>query len=387
MKVLFVLNNYYCEGNGLAASARRTVKSLLEAGIEVRTISGPNEDSKGPQPDYPLKHFHFPIVQPIIDAQGYDFASTDRHTLEEAVRWADVVHLEEPFVLQIHAIKKARRLGKPLTATYHLHPENIFSSLWMGGWKGINHLMLLIWRDWVFNHCSDVQCPTQNVHDRLVRNNFRSRLHVFSNGLIPDACIRPLDPPAGYDDSERPLKLIYIGRLSVEKDQRTLLEAMRYSAFAGRIQLFFAGQGPKARAFKRLARRLHEEGVLRYAPQFAFCTRNELRELAAQADLCIHCATVEVEGLSIMEALQQAAVPIIATGHLTGASQFALDGRSLFPEKNPRELAARIDWWLSHPAERWEQGRRYAASTAEYDISRSTAALIEMFRQAIAEKA
>lgn len=60
------------------------------------------------------------------------FASTDKKVLKEAVLWADVVHLKEPFVLQIHAIKMAGRLGKPVTGTYHLHPENVFSSLAMG---------------------------------------------------------------------------------------------------------------------------------------------------------------------------------------------------------------------------------------------------------------
>ena len=99
MKILFVLNNFYCKGNGLATSARRTVAALREAGEEVRVLSGPNINPDGPQPEYLLEDYHFPIFQPIIDAQGYHFASTDPRIVEEAVRWADVVHMEEPFVL------------------------------------------------------------------------------------------------------------------------------------------------------------------------------------------------------------------------------------------------------------------------------------------------
>ena len=78
MKILFILNSYYATGNGLAASARRTVQALRDAGQEVRVVSGPNSDPAGPKPEYELKWFHFPIFQPIIDAQGYNFASTDR---------------------------------------------------------------------------------------------------------------------------------------------------------------------------------------------------------------------------------------------------------------------------------------------------------------------
>ena len=205
-----------------------------------------------------------------------------------------------------------------------------------------------------------------------------------ANGVIPDKCIRPENPPQDYLDPERPLKVIYIGRLSAEKDQLTLLEAMRYSQYAQRIQLHFAGQGDAEKKIKRKAAKLVKEGVVKYEPVFTFEDRDGLRKLAAGADLAIHCATIEVEGLSIMEALQQGAVPIIAEGPTTGTAQFALDHRSRFPQRNPEALAQRIDYWLSHPQERWEMGKKYAESMERYDIQKSTEQLIQMFRDACA---
>ena len=38
MRILFVLNSFYATGNGLSASARRTVNALKEAGEEVRVV-------------------------------------------------------------------------------------------------------------------------------------------------------------------------------------------------------------------------------------------------------------------------------------------------------------------------------------------------------------
>lgn len=308
MKILFILNSFYATGNGLSASARRTVQTLRDAGQEVRVVSGPNRDPAGPKPDYELKWFYFPIFQPIIDAQGYSFASTDKKIIEEAMRWADVVHMEEPMVLEARACRIAQRLGKPVTGTYHLHPENVFCSLALGWSKVANHLLINAWRDLVFNHCSHLQCPTENVCERLERHYFKSKLHVFSNGVV------------------------------------------------------------------------------KYKPEFKFCTRDELRALAAGADLCVHCATIEVEGLSIMEAMQQGAVPVIAQGRHSGTSQFALSDRSVFQEKNEKELAEKIDWWLSHPKERWEEGKRYAESMKKYHIDKSAQALIEMFKAALEKK-
>ena len=377
MKILFVLNNYFATGNGLSASARRTVKALSDAGQEVRVLSSSNPDSAGLQPDYVLKHFHFPLFQPIIDAQGYGFASTDKKVVENAVRWADVVHMEEPFVLQIKAQRIARRLGKPVTGTYHLHPENIFFSLLLDGWKLPNVLLLKAWRDFCFNKWSYVQCPTRNVMERLQKHKFTSRLRLISNGVTADACIR-------LDHENHPYILACIGRFSGEKDQMTLLEAMLHCRHAREIQLVFAGRGPKEQKIRRKAEHLCKEGILAFAPAFEFLDRDGLRQLGARADLCIHCATVEVEGLSIMEAMQQGAVPIIATGPITGADQFALDERSLFPQRDARELARKIDWWLDHPEERKNMGRHYVEHMKSYEIDRSAQALIAMFEEAVA---
>ena len=112
-----------------------------------------------------------------------------------------------------------------------------------------------------------------------------------------------------------------------------------------------------------------------------------MRELAAKADLCVHCATIEVEGLSIMEAMQQGAVPVISQGRYSGTSQFALDRRSVFPEKNPEALANRIDYWLARPELRWKTGFRYAQAMEKYDIAESARQLISMFQEAIDKKA
>ena len=383
MKILLVINNYYIPGNGISASARRTVAALKEIGEDVRILAGPNPNPDGPQPDFPLREYKFPIFQPIIESSGFSYAEADDARIEEAVAWADVIHLEEMFVLQWKAIKIAQKMGKPITATFHMFPENLIYSLGIGPLrkvKWINRSLLSAWKKFIYNQCDFVQCPTETVLDRLRRYHFKPRLEVISNGIIPDACTRPAVPPQDYLDPDRPLEILYIGRLSHEKDQPTLMEAMRYSKYAGRIRLHFAGNGPQSARYKKKARKMYREGVFGYEPVFTFNTREELRQLAAKADLCPHCAPIEVEGLSIMEAMQQGACPIIAVSPYSGTSQFALDRRCKFPAQNPEALAQRIDYWLDHPMERWEMGLRHSKLMEQYDIRKSAV----QFRDALA---
>jgi len=158
---------------------------------------------------------------------------------------------------------------------------------------------------------------------------------------------------------------------------------MQYTKYAKRIQLQFAGQGPSASRIKKKAHKLYTDGILAYDPEFYFLDKEGLIDMSSKADIAVHCATIEVEGLSIMEAIQQAAMPIIAEGRYTGTSQFAISRKNIFPEKNPEALANRIDYWLDHPQERWESGFRHAENMKQYDIEKSVEKLVEMFQKAI----
>ena len=379
MKVLFVINNFYLKGNGLCASARRTVQYLKEAGVDVRVLSGKNKDPEGPQPEYPLEDLNLPFVHGLIEAQGYQFAQSDMETISRAVEWADLVHLEEPMVLEAKAAILARKSGKAVTGTYHLHPENLYASVGLDYSKPINWATLNLWRDLVFRYCSDIQCPTQNVMDRLKRHRFKARLHLISNGIIPD----PVRSTAVRDPEDKSFRIVNIGRLSNEKDQMTLLRAASFSGHSRDLRLIFAGKGPEEEAYRRKADELVEEGVLRYPPEFVFLDSRGLKDLARTADLFVHCAYIEVEGLSCLESLREGVVPLIAKGKYSATSQFALDNHSTFPAKNPKALARKIDWWIEHPERRKEMAPRYAALAAEYDIHKSIDALIDMFHKAL----
>lgn len=387
MRILFVVNSYFSQGNGLDESARRTVEALRAAGQEVRVLSGKNfENPNGPQPEYPMEKFHFPLMQPMLDSFGYAYADWHGAIIEEAIRWADVVHLEETFFLHHAAMNIARKLGKPVTGTYHVHPENIVYNCL--GFPGGNLICQILYRYWCrvfYDNYAYLQCPTDNVRERLERHHVKAKCFTLSNGVIPDRCIRPTVPPADYLDENRPLDIIYIGRTAIEKDQPTLYKAIRLSKYAKRIRLHIAGRGPKLEAYTKMANQLYEDGVVAYQPTVGFYNRDQLRELAAKADLAVHCAFVEVEGMSITEALQQAVVPVIATARYSGTATYALDERSTYPAGDAKALAKQIDYWFDHPQERWETGFQYAESMKQYDIAKCAQALIRMFQQAIKE--
>ena len=378
MKVLIVCNNVHMRGNGVSTAVRSLMQRLADEGIDVRLAACKNPDKNGMQPDYPFDHFRFPIFEPIISSNGFMFAKTDRDMLTKAVSWADVIHIMEAFPLESAAVEIAGRLGKPCVGTYHTFTENITANLGLSGSSFINRLISWWWKKSVYDHCECIQCPTEKVKRHLEENGYISRLEVISNGIvIPEETDTPKDPPCN------PYIILCIGRLAKEKSQGTLMEAMRYSRHSKEIELQFAGKGPKMKEYINQAQSLMDDNVLDYEPVFGFYNQDELKNLTRHAYLYIHCADVEVEGLSCLEAIKEGVVPVIAESRMSSTSQFALDERSLFPAHDPEVLAARIDWWIEHPAERMEMGRKYMHSVRDYDIRKSTEQIINMYKDAL----
>ncbi len=360
MKILIVCNNAFTRGNGLYTALQSLIGNLKNEGLDVRLLATENEDPKGPQPDYPLKHFRFPVFEYLMTSNGFRFGAIDPDVLEEAVTWADVIHIQEAFPLESRVITMAEELGKPCVATYHIFAQNIVANAIHGEiGNPINTILNWFWKEYVFDRCTHIHCPTETVRKHLQEQGYKARMEVFSNGIqIPETAVKAA--PTALQDG--PVDILCIGRLAYEKSQTTLLEAMEHSRYAKRIRLHFAGKGPMEQRFRRRAERLVHNGTLTYEPDFGFYDK---------------------EGLSCLEAIREGLVPLIATGPLTATGQFALDDRSRFPAHDARTLAERIDWWIEHPAERDKMGQMYADSARAYDIRKSTEAMVGMYRKAL----
>lgn len=409
LKLLFVINNLYTRGNGLSASARRTVTLLRERGHDVRVLSsGTTEQAQAcnfTAPEFALPARRFPLADAIISAQGYAFAKPKRKVIKQAVAWADVVHLEEPFGLQARTAHVAKRAGTPVLATYHIHPENITATIHLDGLWPLNALLLASWRRRIYALARVVQCPSDSVRQRLQRWGLGDKLVTISNGVG----LAPSKPAAGTKTEycapggrqvatkqtpggaqpvgEQIYRLLVVGRFSREKDQATILKAMRHSRYASQIQLVFAGRGPTEKSLRRAASRLVRDGVLKHVPSFNFFDAAGLDTQAEQADLYIHAAFIEVEGLSCLEVLRHGVVPVIAHSPLTATSQFALDAHSRFKARDPKALARAIDYWLSDNDRRQTEAQKYLNIGAHYDINDCVSRLELVYRKLASSKA
>lgn len=371
MKILFVCDQFDAANNGTTITARRFFYHLAGRGHEMRVVATGDEA----EDKYVVKEFKLPLGDSIIKSQGMMFARPDSKTLEEAISWADVVHFVMPFALSIEGEKICRRLGVPCTAAFHVQPENITSTVHLKDFTPINTLIYHGFRDIFFNKFKHIHCPSRFIAGELEKNGYSAKLHVISNGVEPDFVYRR--DKVKSPEFEGKIVILMIGRLSIEKRQDVIIDAVPLSKYADRIQLVFAGQGPTHDALVERGERLPNK------PIFRFFDKEALIDMIAQTDIYVHAADIEIEAISCIEAFSCGAVPIIANSTRSATRQFALDKRSLFVPGDPKDLAETIDYWLDNPDERERMEYKYAEHGKQYNIERSIDLAEQMFEEAI----
>lgn len=374
MKILLVIDTYDTNNNGTSISAQRFAAVLREHGNEVKILT-----TGDPAPDkFVLKEFKVPLFNDLIHSHGFQFAAVDLVIIKEAVAWADVVHCMMPFVLETATKIIADQMHKPSTAAFHIQPENMTSSVGLGKVDMVNDRFYQIFKNFLYDRFTHIHTPSQFMADELVKHGYKAKIHVISNGIDPAFVYTksPKDP-----QYEGKILIVMVGRLSGEKRQDVIINAVPYSKYADRIQIVFAGKGPKYDEYVELGKQLTNP------PQFVFLTKQELIHLLAQTDLYVHASDMESEAISCIEAFATGLVPIIANSEDSATPQFALDGRSLFAQGRPKDLARAIDWWLDHPEEKEKMEHEYAEHAKKYNIDESVRQCEQMFREAIEENA
>lgn len=374
MKILIVIDQYDGANNGTTISARRFVANLKKRGHEVRVIStGKEEEGK-----YSVDKIKLvPIVNKIITSQGMEFAKADEEKLKEAIKWAEIIHFYMPFWLSIKGMKIAKEMNKPMTAAFHVQPENITYTIGLGKKEKVNDTIYTIFKKVFFDEFNHIHCPSQFIANELKKHGYKAKLHVISNGIEPDWVYRKEPKP---DELKDKIVLTMVGRLSGEKRQDVLIEAVKQTKYADKIQLIFAGKGPKQKTYEKLGE------TLKNKPIFKFCKKEQLQEILAYTDLYIHTSDAEIEAISCIEAIASGLVPIIAKSDKSATSQFALDERSTFEAGNSKQLAEKIEYWLDNKKEKEQMEKQYAENAKKYSIEKSMEQIEEMFREEINER-
>ena len=237
-------------------------------------------------------------------------------------------------------------------------------------------MIFKILRKAVYDHFGHVHAPSKFMAEEIESRGYKAKVHAISNGIQSDFTWYKVPKKPEYEGK---ILIAMVGRLSAEKRQDIIINALQYSKYGDRIQLIFAGKGPKYKKYYRLGRNLKNPPIFTYLP------KEDLKNILGQCDLYVHASDMESEAISCIEAFATGLVPVIANSDLSATRQFALDGRSLFKAGDPKDLARAIDYWLDNPEEKAKMEKIYSESAKQYNINHSIDMFEEMLQEAIAD--
>ena len=320
MRVAIITENFLPKLDGVTRTLARLLEHLQMQGHQALLL-GPDsgmEQYAGaeivgtaglPLPFYPELKFNF--FRPLFMRRLHEFRP-------------DVVHLVDPVVLCVSGLAAARMRNLPVVSSYH---TNLAAYC---GHFGFPILTRPMWsyNRFIHNQCALTFCPSPSTAAILSEHGFE-RVRLWPRG-VDTALFHPQRRSealraawlfnGGSESSEEKAILLYVGRISWEKNLRLLTAAYR-ALDHRRCHLVIVGNGP---ALKEVQQELADVPVT----FTGYLTGEELATAYASADIFAFPSTSETFGQVVLEAMASA-LPV--AGVLSeGVRDLVEDGQSGF---------------------------------------------------------
>jgi glycosyltransferase involved in cell wall biosynthesis len=244
-------------------------------------------------PEYESQHISFP---PFLDVLEY----IERHRFNELI-------ISTPGPLGLTALAAARLLGLRTTGIYHTD-----FPLFVRMMTEDEDIEELTWKfmQWFYEQAQRILVPSEYYRRHLIDHHFEpTRLDLLVRGVDTD-CFNPSHRHEGFYgrhglNGGRPT-FVYVGRVSIEKNLRVLVEAFRELIGRGvEANLAIVGDGPYLDKMRSECRGLPVAftGVLR---------GEELSAAYASADVMVFPSESDTFGNAVLEA-QASGLPAIVS--------------------------------------------------------------------------
>jgi len=238
-----------------------------------------------------------------------------------------------------------------------------------------------------------VVCSSEAVanHFRTVHGVDQRNLTVIPNGIDSERLAHAHTELPSGEDGDRPLEILNVGRLDVQKGQDILLDAVASlpSGLRARLKVSFVGRetmGSRASAsfLQELRSKVEMAGLSNSVTFLGW--RDDVPEILGRSDIYVHSARWEGLSLAVLEAMA-AGLPTIYTD-CSGELEGFVNGRHGFMAKagDPSSLCNALAQMLAlTPRERFamgQHGRELARS--HYDASALCQRFVERCQDVIA---
>lgn len=301
MNIGIFTDTYYPEINGVANSTYELKKGLERLGhtVYIFTVSNPaaprNEEGV-----YRIASVPFPMLR------ERRIGCTVSKVWKRRIRkfHLDVIHTQTEFMMGHLGRKLADWLKIPHIHTYHTIYEDYLSYLHMPDRQCFRRVAQRFSRI-CCNHADEIIVPTGKVRELLKQYGVKKEVHVIPSGISLNKFSEPdkqhvCDIKTWLGIPEDKLVLLYVGRLSTEKNIEELVSYVYGTKEKENLLLLLVGDGPEREALEQQVRELGMEEDVIFAGMAPF---DKIEDYYALGDIFVSASTSETQGLTYIEAL------------------------------------------------------------------------------------
>lgn len=299
MRLALFTDTFLPQTNGVARTLNQLTKHLNDRRIE-HLLFTPKSSPEGSyadpiRPIASIPFFLYPECRLALPSMSSIKSELDAFQ-------PDLLHMATPFNIGLCGLRYAHRLHLPHVASYHTHFDRYLD------YYRMKKMVPLYWKymKWFHRSCDATFVPSIETMETLHRQGF-SQLKLWSRG-IDCQLYTPNKRSSEVRDSygiTAPLLMLYVGRISPEKDIVTLAHAMHQlpESMQTQVHLLVVGDGPLLPELRKHAPR--------NVSFTGFKHGEELAQLYASADLFVFPSSTETFGNVVLEAMASG-LPVIA---------------------------------------------------------------------------
>ncbi len=314
MNIALFTETYYPEVNGVANSVFLLKGELERQGHNVYVITTTTPGA----PKHEFNVFRVPSLPCFLITErriGMFYQPRLAHIIKRLD--LDLIHTHTEFSLGIFGRIMAKELNLPLIHTYHTIYEDYTHYVTRG--KVLDPQAKAFVRMFTKVCCNSVQrviVPTEKVRDLLLTYNVIREMSVIPTGISLEKFkkeqysaeqTRKLKEQFGISTSDR--IILYLGRISPEKNLQEVLEAMpEYLKERPDISMVIVGGGPAREPLTKLAEALGLSKKVHFLGEQLWDRIGEFYQLG---DVFVSASNSETQGLTYIEAMA-AGLPVVA---------------------------------------------------------------------------
>ncbi len=356
--------------NGVTRMISLYKHHLESAGHEVFVFTLGDPDPAGDEPGV----IRSPAI--ALGDSGYYVSTRYSRSAQDLLSQMDIIHCHHLFM----SAELAHRYGRcPIVYTNHTRYDLYTGSVISIPQPAADALMRQIWPE-ITDLADVVITPSETVRKVMLDFGVRKPIEVIENGVDLNPLRHPPDPlnKTRLGLPEDAILLIYVGRLSPEKNMSILLEQFAIAKdILPKLHLLLVGDGASRKDLLQQTRELGLKASVHFA---GFIVNEQVPNYLVAADMFVTASVTEVHPLTIIEAMA-AGLPIAAVSS-PGIKDTVETGKSgiltRFPDGG---LAAAMVGIASNDENRKQMSQAARTSSERFDINHTVVRTVELYER------